>query len=251
MRRKRLLLYILLALAVPVPAFALELGNSDPGAGSLDAQASLDSCGLFENQIVCKIDASYNEVSGATSYTGSVTAPNGAVSDYGAVGAGGTSFWVPYVGNGTYTVEIEAWGTPPSKDSKPPLVASDKAGAGEGGNASGNGSSDEGATGTTGATGATGVTGTTGVTGPTGTTGVTGATGPGEPPPPCPPVPTPGPTGPTGPTGPSGGTGATISGSDAGIAGLEAQGEVPQTTTVPPCTDPSSTTDGSCCTPAG
>src|SRR3954454_11059606 len=109
MRRKRLLLYVALALAVPVPAFALGLGGSGSGAGSLDAQASLDSCGLFENQIVCKIDASYNDVAGATRYTGSVTAPNRAVSDYGSVGAGGTSFWVPYVGNGTYTVQIQAW----------------------------------------------------------------------------------------------------------------------------------------------
>src|SRR3954453_12193785 len=126
MRRKRLLLYVALALAVPVPAFALGLGDSGPGTASLDAQASLDSCGLFENQIICKIDASYNEVAGATSYTASAIAPNGAVSDYGSVGAGGTSLWVPYAGNGTYTVEIQAWGTPPSVHSKPPLVASDK-----------------------------------------------------------------------------------------------------------------------------
>src|SRR4051794_7218668 len=130
MRRKRLLLFAALALLVPVPAVAVELGGAGSDGGSLDAQASLDSCGLFENQIVCKIDASYNEVGGASSYTASVTAPDGAVSDYGSVGAGGASLWVPYVGNGTYTVEVQAWGTPPDKHKKPPLLASDKAGAG-------------------------------------------------------------------------------------------------------------------------
>jgi collagen type VII alpha len=243
MRRKRLLPLVALAIAVPVPAFALGIGDPGPG-GSLDAQASLDSCGLFENQIVCKIDASYNDVAGATSYTASISAPNGAVSDYGTVGAGGTTFWVPYVGNGTYTVEIQAWGTPPSEGTKPPPVAEDEAGAGDT-HTGDHATADEpdsgvtgatGATGATGTTGATGPTGATGVTGPTGTTGVTGVTGPGGVrPEPCPPPPTPGPTGPTGPIGPSGGTGATISGSATGIAGLEAEGEVPQPTD---CTDP-------------
>jgi hypothetical protein len=238
MRRKRLLLLAALALAAPVPAFAVGLATGGSGAGSLDAQASLDSCGLFENQIVCKIDATYNEVAGATNYTASVSAPSGAVSDYGSVGAGGTSLWVPYAGNGTYTVEIQAWGTPPSNKTKPPLVASDKTGAGDNGAAH---PADEGATGATGATGVTGVTGTTGVTDVTGTTGTTGPTGTSGPtgttgtPPPCEPPPMPGPTGPTGPVGASGTTGATISGSDASIAGLESQGEVPEP---PGCTDP-------------
>jgi hypothetical protein len=240
MRRPRLLLYVALALLVPVPALAIDqLGGPGSGSTSLDASASLDSCGLFENQIVCKIDASFNEVDGATSYTASVTAPNGAVSDYGNVDAGGASLWVPYVGNGTYTVEIQAWGTPPSsKDKKPKLIATDKASAGKG---KGTDSGTTGTTGTTGATGATGVTGTTGVTGATGTTGVTGTTGPtgtsgptgttGQPEqwPPAP-----GPPGPTGPSGSPGSSGATISGSQAGIAGLQSQGQVPESTT-PPC----------------
>lgn len=239
MRRKRLLLLVALALAAPVPAFAVSLANDGSGAGSLAAQASLDSCGLFENQIVCKIDASYNEVAGATSYTASVSGPNGAVSDYGSVGAGGTSLWVPYAGNGTYTVEIQAWGTPPSVHSKPPLVASDKTGTGD--NGDGANPADGGATGATGATGVTGTTGLTGTTGVTGTTGTTGPTGTSGPtgttgtPPPCEPPPLPGPTGPTGPVGASGTSGATISGSTTAIAGLESDGEVPQP---PDCTEP-------------
>src|SRR3954452_18915164 len=137
MRRRRLLLLAALALAAPVPAFAVGLATEGSGTGSLDAQASLDSCGLFENQIVCRIDVTYNEVSGATSYTASISAPNGAVSDYGSVGAGGTSLWVPYAGNGVYTVEVQAWGTPPSANSKPRLIASDKAGAGDKGGGGG------------------------------------------------------------------------------------------------------------------
>jgi hypothetical protein len=242
MRRKRLLLYVALALLVPVPALAIDqLGGPGSGSSSLDASASLDSCGLFENQIVCKIDASFSAVDGATSYTASVTAPNGAVSDYGTVGGGGASLWVPYVGNGTYTVEIQAWGTPPdqSKHKKPKLLASDKATAGKGKGSDGGATGATGATGTTGATGSTGVTGVTGTTGPTGTSGPTGTTSV----PPCPPAPGPtGPTGPSGPSGSSGATGATISGSQAGMAGLESQGQVPDSTT-PPCT-PSGTTSG-------
>lgn len=234
MRRKRLLLLAALALAAPVPAFAVSLATDGSGAGSLDAQASLDHCGLFESQIICKIDATYNDVAGATSYTASVSAPTGAVSDYGTVGGGGAGFWVPYAGNGVYTVEIQAWGTPPSKHSKPPLVASDRTGAGDR-----DGPEDgaaKGITGSTGVTGATGVTGVTGVTGTTGTTGPTGASGPtGTTSPPCEPPPLPGPTGPTGPVGASGTTGATISGSTTGIAGLESDAEVPQP---PECTEP-------------
>ncbi len=162
MRRPRLLLYVALALArAGARAGARQLGGPGSGSSSLDASASLDSCGLFENQIVCKIDASFNAVDGATSYTASVTAPNGAVSDYGTVGAGGASLWVPYVGNGTYTVEVQAWGTPPSKDKKPPLLATDKASAGKD-KGSGQGGPADGATGATGTSGTTGVTGTHG-----------------------------------------------------------------------------------------
>jgi collagen type VII alpha len=198
---------------------------------------------------VCRFAVSYNEVAGATSYTASVTAPTGAVSDYGAVSAGGTTLWAPYAGNGTYTVQIQAWGTPPSKDRKAPLVASDKAGAGGKARGGSHPSDDSrgGATGASGPTGASGISGISGATGSTGTTGSTGVTGTGDPPAPCTPPPVPGPTGPTGPTGSSGVTGATISGSDAGIAGLEAQGEVPQGSE---CMDPAPT-DGSCCTPTG
>ena len=189
------------------------------------------------------------QVDGATSYTASVTAPNGAVSDYGDVGAGGASLWVPYVGNGTYTVEGPGLGHRAVQGQKPRLLASDKASAGRGqglrsgwprgrrdgrhrhkrGNrhhgydwhdwhdrAHGDHRPDR------------------QTSGPTGTTG--------GPPEPCPPPPTAGPTGPTAPTGSSGSTGATISGTQAGIAGLASQGEVPEAARLP-C-PPSGTTSG-------
>ena len=86
MRRKRLILYLALALAAPVPAFALGLTDSStPAPGSLDAQASLDTCGIFEQQIVCKLDVAFNQVAGADRYSANITGPDGSVSDYGDV----------------------------------------------------------------------------------------------------------------------------------------------------------------------
>ncbi len=46
-----------------------------------------------------------------------MTRADGSVVDFGDVGAGGSSFWVPYVGNGTYTVTVSAYGTPPGSES--------------------------------------------------------------------------------------------------------------------------------------
>jgi hypothetical protein len=112
--RRRALLYAALALAVPLPALAITGAQSD--AASLDVSAGLDNCGLVADQIVCKIDATWSEIPGADRYSASVTRADGSVVDYGDVGAGSASFWVPYVGNGTYTVEVSAWGTPPGED---------------------------------------------------------------------------------------------------------------------------------------
>jgi hypothetical protein len=123
MLRRRTFLYVALALAVPLPAFALTGGDAPAG---LSVSASLDECGIAASNVVCKIDASWNEVAGADRYTASVSSPDGAVSDYGDVGGTSTSIWVPYVGNGTYTVTVSAWGTPPGAD-KPVVVAKQRA----------------------------------------------------------------------------------------------------------------------------
>jgi hypothetical protein len=120
-----------LALCVPIPAFALS--GDDPAAetaGTLGVSASLDSCGIAGSSVVCKIDASWSSVEGATSYSASVTSPDGSVVDYGDAGGSGTSFWVPYVGPGTYTVNVSAFGDPPGEDERE-LLTEESAGAGE------------------------------------------------------------------------------------------------------------------------
>jgi hypothetical protein len=143
--RARALLYASLALVAPFPAFALGFvpgGNSAPAGLSeqrgnaapagLSVQASLDDCGVYESQIVCMIDTSFSQVEGADYYTASVSRPDGSVADFGAVNPGGTSLWVPYVGNGSYTVEVSAYGDDPepNRPEKPIEVAKAKTGGG-------------------------------------------------------------------------------------------------------------------------
>jgi hypothetical protein len=128
MRRRRTLVYVLLALAVPLPAFALTSGGA-PAAPSLSVSASLASCGVAGDQVVCQIDASWNAVAGATRYTATVTKPDGSVVDFGEVGSGGQTFNVGYAGNGTYTVTVSVYGTPPEAE-EPEVIAKDSSGAG-------------------------------------------------------------------------------------------------------------------------
>jgi hypothetical protein len=131
MNRKRALLYAALALAVPLPALALPGGS---GAADLGVEASLGGCGLSGGSIACRIDASFNRVPDAEYYTASVTAANGTVTDLGTVPGGGGSgtasigAWVPYVGNGTYTVTVSAWGYDERGRAK--VVESEDSGAG-------------------------------------------------------------------------------------------------------------------------
>lgn len=141
---RRALVYALLALAVPLPALALTGrggGEQPPPDVSLSVAASLDSCGTAANTIVCKIDASWNALPGATRYTASVTRADGSVVDFGSVGAGSASFWVPYVGNGTYTVSVSAYGTPPEEE-EPEVLDRDSANAGSGDEAGDGGGED-------------------------------------------------------------------------------------------------------------
>ena len=108
----------LLALAAPLPAFGLNSDGSEPvGAhptpAALTVSTSLDSCGIAGTDVVCKLDVSYGTVNGASTYNATVTRADGSVVDYGAVGVGGASLWVPYVGPGSYSVRITAYGSPP------------------------------------------------------------------------------------------------------------------------------------------
>jgi hypothetical protein len=118
-----------LALVAPLPAFAIAQNAGEKAPAALSVSVSLDSCGLVGNELVCKLDASYGEVEGATSYTAAVTRADGSVVDYGEVGAGGTSLWVPYVGSGTYSVEIAAYGDPVRPGGKPKLLSRDDSSA--------------------------------------------------------------------------------------------------------------------------
>jgi hypothetical protein len=115
----------LLALAAPLPAFAIAQGGGEKAPAALSVSVSLDSCGLIGTEVVCKLDASYGEVEGATSYTAAVTRADGSVVDYGEVGSGGTSLWVPYVGSGTYSVQIAAYGDPARPGGEPKLLSRD------------------------------------------------------------------------------------------------------------------------------
>lgn len=127
--RGRPLVLALLALAVPLPALALTDGKPEPAVPAhveMAVSASLGKCGLAETQIVCQINASWDAVEDADYYTVSVTRPDGSVVDYGETGSPGTSLWVPYVGSGTYSVEVAAWGTP-EDDAEPRVIARDHA----------------------------------------------------------------------------------------------------------------------------
>ncbi len=98
-----------LALLVPVGAVALDRGSS-----GLGVQASLERCGVAGDTVFCQISASFDRVEGAEFYTATVTRPDSTVQDFGRVATGeagraSASLWIPYGGNGSYTVEITAW----------------------------------------------------------------------------------------------------------------------------------------------
>ncbi len=129
--RNRALWLTLFALVAPIPAFALTgeegTGQVEAGPAALSVSSSLGSCGVIDTGIACQINVSFNTLPNATSYTATITSPDGSVTDLGGVGAGGTSAWIPYVGAGTYAVQVTAYGTPidPSDDSdgKPEVIA--------------------------------------------------------------------------------------------------------------------------------
>ena len=101
----------LLALAASTPALASSDNAMEPtdaarGPAALEVSTALDSCGTLEDEVLCKLDVSYNALPEAASYSAAVTRADGSVVDYGGVAPGGTSLWVPYVGSGTYSVRV-------------------------------------------------------------------------------------------------------------------------------------------------
>ena len=128
--RRRVLLLALLALAAPLPALAtsdqaLEPMTAARGPVPLAVSTSLDSCGVLEDQIICKLDVSYNALPNATGYSATVTRADGSVVDYGGVAPGGTSLWVPYVGAGGYSVRVTAYGEPERPDGDKPVISTE------------------------------------------------------------------------------------------------------------------------------
>src|SRR5919106_1169295 len=109
MRNRKAIVCAVLALAVPLPAYALTSGGAEEPA-ALSVSASLDSCGIAQTQVVCVIDVSVEPLPDARRYRASVTRADGSVIDYGSIGAGGASLPVTYVGAGTYGVRVSAYG---------------------------------------------------------------------------------------------------------------------------------------------
>jgi hypothetical protein len=77
--------------------------------------------------IACQVNLSFNSLPNATSYAATITSPDGSVTDLGGVSPSGASAWIPYVGAGTYSVQVTAYGTPldgtEDGDGKPDVIA--------------------------------------------------------------------------------------------------------------------------------
>lgn len=121
--RKRTLLLTVLALAVPLPAYAitdraLEAVGAGTGPATIEVSTTLASCGVLEDGVVCKLEVSFGPVPEAASYAAAVTRADGSVIDYGAIEPGGAALWVPYVGSGVYSVRITAYGAPERGDDR-------------------------------------------------------------------------------------------------------------------------------------
>ena len=120
----------LLALAASTPALAsadnaMEPTDAARGPAALEVSTALDSCGTLADQVICKLDVSYNALPEAASYSAAVTRADGSVVDYGGVAPGGTSLWVPYVGSGTYSVRVTAYGAPEQPDGDQEVVSTE------------------------------------------------------------------------------------------------------------------------------
>jgi hypothetical protein len=127
--RRVLLVAAIAALAVvPLRAFGVVGG----GSSALSVSASLAGCGVAgESGIVCQIEFSFTGVEDADYYTATVTRADGSVQDLGTVGSGegggSASVSVPYMGSGSYTVTVSAWGNPDEKG-EPELLERERSG---------------------------------------------------------------------------------------------------------------------------
>lgn len=118
-RRASFVSVLLASLFVAAPAMG--------GDNALSVEAGLDYCGLSGEQVMCKVDVSHDRVEGAESYEVLVRAPDGSAVASGALPAGGASLWIPYAGDGIYSVTVSALGEPRGVDRPKELVAEEKA----------------------------------------------------------------------------------------------------------------------------
>jgi len=101
-----------LVLMLPLPANAgTKPAPERVPPALLMVSASLNSCDASGAQVQCKFSLSFESIPGASTYAASVTSADGSVTDLGNVAAGGGAVSVPYVGNGTYSFRISAYGT--------------------------------------------------------------------------------------------------------------------------------------------
>lgn len=116
------LFLVLAALLVPIQAGALKGSDGPAGGAALAVSATLDHCGVGESGIVCQLNVSWTGIEGAERYSAAVTLADGSVRDMGTIGSGPgggfTTLWVPYAGDGTYSVTVTAWGSDPDGKEK-------------------------------------------------------------------------------------------------------------------------------------
>jgi hypothetical protein len=111
MRRRWIIPFVALALLMPVGALAVGGGGSE----GLNIEASLERCGVAGDTVICELDVNFDRIDEGEYYTATVTRPDSTVQSFGSVASGGSDraaaeLWVPYAGNGSYVVEITAWG---------------------------------------------------------------------------------------------------------------------------------------------
>ncbi len=108
---RRVLALALLALVAPIPALALEGGGGNAAPATLVVTATLERCGTAGGAVICTIEAHWNPLARASSYTVDVTRPDGSAINLGEVRGSSTPLFVPYSGPGVYTVSVTAWGS--------------------------------------------------------------------------------------------------------------------------------------------
>ena len=81
---------------------------SSPAAGTITVSPTLTGCEGSGGSVSCHLSVSFGSVAGANHYTASVRGPDGVVHDLGTVSSP-AGITVPFAGNGTYTVTINAW----------------------------------------------------------------------------------------------------------------------------------------------